>query len=87
VQEEKLLFCITLYVSFNHVKNDRFLAEFHCFSQIMLKIRDKTFGVIKWFSVTPFSRFRPQPSGNNGGQHDTLRLSCHDAKRIEHAER
>jgi len=31
VQDEKLLFCITLYVSFNHVKNDRFLTEFHCF--------------------------------------------------------
>jgi len=29
--------------------------------------------------VTPFSRFRSQPSGNTGGQHDTLRLSFHDA--------
>jgi len=37
--------------------------------------------------VTPFSRFRSQPSGNTGGQHDTLRLSCHDANWIEHAEK
>jgi len=36
--------------------------------------------------VTLFSRFRSQPSGNTGSQHDTLRLSCHDAKWIEHAE-
>jgi len=27
--------------------------------------------------VTPFIRFRSQPSGNTGSQHDTLRLSCH----------
>jgi len=26
-----------------------------------------------------FSRFSSQPSANTGGQHDTLRLSCHDA--------
>jgi len=38
------------------------------------------------FFVTPFSRFRLQPSGNAGGQHDTLRLSCHDANSREHAE-
>jgi len=31
------------------------------------------------FFVTPFSRFRSQPSGNTSGQHDTLRLLCHDA--------
>jgi len=36
--------------------------------------------------VTSFGRFRSQPSGNTGGQHDTLRLSCHDANWIEHAE-
>ena len=36
--------------------------------------------------MTSFSRFRSQPSGNTGGQHDTLRLSCHDANWIEHAE-
>jgi len=30
--------------------------------------------------VTPFIRFRSQPSGNIGGQHDTHRLSFHDAK-------
>jgi len=36
--------------------------------------------------VTPFSRFRSQPSGNTGGQHDTLRLSFHDATWREHAE-
>jgi len=29
--------------------------------------------------VTQFSRLRSQPSANTGGQHDTLRLSCHDA--------
>jgi len=27
-----------------------------------------------------------QPSGNTGGQHDTLRLACHDANWREHAE-
>jgi len=36
--------------------------------------------------VIPFSRFRSQPSGNTGGQHDTLRLSFHDANWREHAE-
>jgi len=36
--------------------------------------------------VTSFSRFRSYPSGNTGGQHDTLRLTCHDANWIEHAE-
>jgi len=36
--------------------------------------------------VTPFSRFRLQPSGNTGGQHATLRLSRHDANWLEHAE-
>jgi len=36
--------------------------------------------------VTSFSRFRSQPSGNTGGQHDALRLSFHDANWIEHAE-
>jgi len=25
--------------------------------------------------VTPFTRFRSQPSGNTGGQHDTLKTS------------
>jgi len=29
---------------------------------------------------------RSQPSGNTGGQHDTLRLSCHDANWRKHAE-
>jgi len=38
------------------------------------------------FFVTPFSGFRSQPSRNTGGQHDTLRLSCHDANWREHAE-
>jgi len=37
--------------------------------------------------VTLFSRFRSQPSVNTGGQHDTLRLSCHDANWIAHAEK
>jgi len=36
--------------------------------------------------VTPFIRFRSQPSGNTGGQHHTLRLSWHDANWREHAE-
>jgi len=36
--------------------------------------------------VTTFSRFRWQPSGNTGGQHDTLILLCHDADWREHAE-
>jgi len=36
--------------------------------------------------VTPFSRFSSQPSGNTGGQQDTLRLSSHDANWREHAE-
>jgi len=38
--------------------------------------------------VTSFSRFssQAQPSGNTGGQHDTLRLSCHDANWIEYTE-
>jgi len=36
--------------------------------------------------VTLLSRFRSQPSGNTGGQHDTLRLPCHDAKWMEHPE-
>jgi len=36
--------------------------------------------------LTPFSRFRSQPSGNTGGQQDTLRLSCHDANWRERAE-
>jgi len=36
--------------------------------------------------VTPFSQFSSQPSGNTGGQHDTLRLSFHDANWREHAE-
>jgi len=31
VQDEKLVYCITLQVSFNHIKNDSFLTEFHCF--------------------------------------------------------
>jgi len=38
------------------------------------------------FCDTIFSRFRSQPSGNTGGQHDTLRQSFHDANWIEHAE-
>jgi len=37
--------------------------------------------------VTFFSRFTSQPSGNTGGQKDTLRLSCHDANWIAHAEK
>ena len=37
--------------------------------------------------MTPFSRCRSQPSGNTGGQHDALRLSCHNANWREHAER
>jgi len=36
--------------------------------------------------LTPFSWFRSQPSGNTGGQQDTLRLSCHDANWKEHGE-
>jgi len=36
--------------------------------------------------LTPFSRFRSQPSGNTGGQQDTLRLSCRDSNWIKHAE-
>jgi len=36
--------------------------------------------------VTLFSRIRLQPSGNTGGQKDTLRLSCHDANWTEHTE-
>jgi len=36
--------------------------------------------------VTPFRRLRSQLSGNTGGQHDTLRLSCHDANWKEYAE-
>jgi len=36
--------------------------------------------------VTLFSRFRSQPSGNTGGQKDTLRLSCHDVNWRKHAE-
>jgi len=36
--------------------------------------------------VTPFSRFRSQLSGNTFGQHDTLRMSCHDANGREHAK-
>jgi len=36
--------------------------------------------------VTPFRIFRSQPSGNTGDQHDTLRLSRHDANWREHAE-
>jgi len=36
--------------------------------------------------VTPFSRFRSQPSGNTSGQNDTLRMSCHDANWKEHVE-
>jgi len=36
--------------------------------------------------VTSFRRFRSQPSGNTGGQHDALGLSFHDANWIEHAE-
>ena len=36
--------------------------------------------------VTSFSRFSSKPSGNNGGQHDTLRLLCHDANWRKHAE-
>jgi len=36
--------------------------------------------------VTLFSRFRSQPSGNTGGQKDTLRLPCHDTNWIEHTE-
>jgi len=36
--------------------------------------------------VTPFIRFRSQPSGNTGGQLDTLKLSFHDADWIETAE-
>jgi len=27
--------------------------------------------------VTPFSRFKSQPSGNTGGQQDTLKQDCH----------
>jgi len=27
-----------------------------------------------------------QPSSNTGGQHDTLRLSCHDVNWRDHAE-
>jgi len=37
--------------------------------------------------VRPFIRFRSQPSGNTGGQHDTPRLLCHDANWRGHAER
>jgi len=36
--------------------------------------------------VTPFSKLRSQPSGNTGGQYDTLRMSCHGANWIKHAE-
>ena len=36
--------------------------------------------------MTPLSRLRSQPSGNTGGQRDTLRLSCHDANGREHKE-
>jgi len=36
--------------------------------------------------VTIFSRFRSQPCGKTGGQHNALRLPCHDANWIEHAE-
>jgi len=36
--------------------------------------------------VTPFRRFRSQPSGNTGGQHDTPRLPCDDANWRKHAE-
>jgi len=36
--------------------------------------------------VTPFIRFRSQPSGNIGGHYDTLRLSFHDANWTEPAE-
>jgi len=36
--------------------------------------------------VTPFRRFRSQPSGNTGGQHDTPRLPCLDANWRKHAE-
>jgi len=42
-----------------------------------------TLNGIYQFLVTPFSRFRLQPSGNTGGQHDTILLSCHDANRRE----
>ena len=45
-----------------------------------------TFSRIQQFFATPFSRFSSQPSGNTGGQHDTLRLSFHDANWREHAE-
>jgi len=36
--------------------------------------------------VTLFSRFRLQPSGNTGGQKDTLRLPYHDTNWMEHTE-
>ena len=36
--------------------------------------------------MTPFGKFRSQPSGYTGGQQDTLRLSCHDANWREHTE-
>jgi len=38
--------------------------------------------------LTSVSRFRSQPFGNTGGQHNTLRPSCHDANWIDlqHAE-
>jgi len=36
--------------------------------------------------VAPSSRFRSQPSGKTGGQHDTLRLSFHEVNWREHAE-
>jgi len=35
--------------------------------------------------VTPRSRFRSKPSGNTGGQHDALRLSCRDVNWRKHA--
>jgi len=38
------------------------------------------------FFETQFSEFGSQPSGNTGGQHDTLRLSFHNPNWREHAE-
>jgi len=62
------------------------LTVFHCLSQILAEnLWQDLYQNLAVF-LTPFSRFWSQPSGNTGGQHDTLRLSSHDANWREHAE-
>jgi len=63
-----------------------FLTKFHCFQQILAeKFVTRLLAESSSF-LTPFSRFRSQPPGNTSGQHDIVRLPCHDANWREHAE-